>query len=138
VTLAQWDACVHAGACPRASGKGDNQPVTNVSRDEANLYVAWLSRMTSKDYRLLSEAEWECDARAGTATLYYWGDDFEKDNASCLECFGDKSDVARLEPVGSFKPNAFGLRRKISPGPGPLHRLPRREDAYALSLMSFR
>jgi formylglycine-generating enzyme required for sulfatase activity len=116
VTFAEWDVCVEAGACPRNSffvasdndwGRGDH-PVINVSWDDARLYVAWLSRMTGKEYRLLSEAEWEYAARAGTTTAYYWGDDVGKDNANCNGC-GSQWDGKQTAPVGSFKPNGFGL-----------------------------
>jgi formylglycine-generating enzyme required for sulfatase activity len=73
VTFAEWDVCVAAGACPKAGDNGwgrDDQPVMNVSWDDAKRYVAWLSRITGKEYRLLSEAEWEYAARAGNSGRY--------------------------------------------------------------------
>jgi formylglycine-generating enzyme required for sulfatase activity len=51
------------------------QPVTNVSRDDAAAYLAWLSEQSGQTYRLPSEAEWEYAARAGSATRYCFGDD---------------------------------------------------------------
>jgi formylglycine-generating enzyme required for sulfatase activity len=111
VTFAEWDACVDTGACRRASDSGwgrADRPVINVSWDDAKLYVAWLRRMTGKQYRLLSEAEREYAARAGTTTHYYWGDDIGKDNAKCDGC-ASQWDARQTAPVGSFKPNAFGL-----------------------------
>jgi formylglycine-generating enzyme required for sulfatase activity len=111
VTFAEWDACVAAGACAKASdntwGRG-KQPVTNVSWDDAKEYVAWLSRITGEEYRLLTEAEWEYAARAGTTTAYSWGDEIGKGNANCNGC-GSQWDLKQPAPVGSFKPNAFGL-----------------------------
>jgi formylglycine-generating enzyme required for sulfatase activity len=111
VTVAEWDACVAAGACQKASdngwGKGD-QPAINVSWDDAKQYVAWLSRITGKEYRLLSEAEWQYAARAGTTTTYSWGDVIGKNNANCDGC-GSQWDNKQTVPVGSFKPNAWGL-----------------------------
>ena len=111
VTFADWDACVSVGGCPQASdaswGRG-RQPVINVSLDEAQTYAAWLSRMTGKTYRLLTEAEWEYAARAGRQTAYFWGDEIGKGNANCLGC-GSQWDGRQPSPVGSFKPNAFGL-----------------------------
>src|SRR5262249_31617263 len=71
-------------------------------------YVEWFSKMTGQHYRLLTEAEWEYAARAGTTTAYYWGDEIGKGNANCNGC-GSQWDNRETSPVGSFKPNAFGL-----------------------------
>jgi formylglycine-generating enzyme required for sulfatase activity len=111
VTFADWDACVAVGGCPQNSegsfGRG-TKPVINVSWDEAKRYAAWLSSMTGKPYRLLSEAEWEYAARAGTTTAYPWGDEIGSGNANCKGC-GSPWDGHETSPVGSFKPNAFAL-----------------------------
>ena len=61
-------------------GKG-RRPVINVSWHDAKEYAAWLSRKTGKTYRLLSEAEWEYAARAGTTTRYAFGDTISKSQA---------------------------------------------------------
>jgi formylglycine-generating enzyme required for sulfatase activity len=113
VTFADWDACVSDGGCPQEGrandagwGRGE-RPVINVSWDDAKAYVAWLSRMTGKAYRLLTEAEYEYAARAGTTTAYPWGDEIGKDNANCNGCGSDWLRQTAL--VGSFAPNAFGL-----------------------------
>jgi formylglycine-generating enzyme required for sulfatase activity len=110
VTFADWDACASVGGCPQASdsemGRG-NKPVINVSWDDAQKYVAWLSKMTGRPYRLLTEAEWEYAARAGTDTAYYWGDEIGG-NANCRDC-GSEWDAKQTSPVGSFRPNAFAL-----------------------------
>jgi formylglycine-generating enzyme required for sulfatase activity len=111
VTFADWDTCVSVGGCPQNSegsfGRG-NKPAINVTWDEAKQYVAWFSQMTGQPYRLLSEAEWEYAARAGTTTAYPWGDEIGKGNANCKGC-GSQWDGMETSPVGSFKPNAFGL-----------------------------
>jgi formylglycine-generating enzyme required for sulfatase activity len=109
VTFDQWDACVAAAACPRAKdtwGRG-TMPAINVSWDDAKVYVAWLSRLTGKDYRLLTEAEWEYAARAGASTRYPWGDAPGIGKANCNGCAS--AFVMQAAPVGSFRPNAFGL-----------------------------
>ena len=51
-----------------------SSPVVFISWYDAKDYVAWLSKITGFTYRLLSEAEWEYAARAGTTTIYPWGD----------------------------------------------------------------
>jgi formylglycine-generating enzyme required for sulfatase activity len=111
VTFDDWDACISVGACPKAADSGfgrNTRPVINVGWDDAQTYVAWLSRMTGQPYRLLTEAEWEYAARAGSTTVYYWGDEIGKGNANCAGC-GSQWDNRQTSPVGSFKPNAFGL-----------------------------
>jgi formylglycine-generating enzyme required for sulfatase activity len=111
VTFTEWDACVAHGDCvPHISdsswGRG-RQPAINVNWDDAQVYVAWLSRITGKPYRLLTEAEWEYAARAGTTTVYYWGDHIGNGNANCDGC-GSKWNE-HTSPVGSFAANQFGL-----------------------------
>jgi formylglycine-generating enzyme required for sulfatase activity len=112
VTFAEWDACVAAGGCSRKpddAGWGrDNRPVINVSWNDAQKYVGWLSQETGKRYRLLSEAEWEYVARAGSTTAYWWGDGIGRNNANCDGC-GSEWDNTKTAPVGSFKANDFGL-----------------------------
>jgi len=110
VTFEAWDACVAAAACPRLAdrwGRGE-MPVIDVSWGDAKQYVAWLSQLTGKEYRLLTEAEWEYAARAGARTRYSWGDDLGPGNADCDRC-GSPWDLKQTAPVGSFKPNAWGL-----------------------------
>ncbi len=75
-------------------------------------YVEWLKRMTGKPYRLLSEAEYEYAARAGTETAYPWGDEIGKNNANCNVC-GSQWDGKQTAPVGSFAPNQFGLHDMV-------------------------
>lgn len=92
-------------------GRGENQPVTGVNWDDAKAYTNWLAKTTGKPYRLLTEAEWEYAARAGTDTPYWWGT-AAKDQANCRRgCTTTWSNNALFEPmvVGSFKANPFGL-----------------------------
>lgn len=112
VTFAEWDACVADGGCsgyrPDEMGLGrKNVPVFYVSWYDAQTYITWLNRKAGAHYRLLSEAEWEYVARAGTTTTYWWGTDLGVGNANCKGC-GEGSTPIPL-PSGSFKPNPFGL-----------------------------
>jgi formylglycine-generating enzyme required for sulfatase activity len=124
LTFADWDACVTGGGCngykPFDQGWGrDHQPVINVNWDDAQAYVAWLSAVTGNTYRLLSESEFEYATRAGTTTLYPWGDEIPKDDAPCDGCLGSGESYANchgcgagggsLQPIGMFRPNKFGL-----------------------------
>ncbi|MGO9354716.1 MAG: SUMF1/EgtB/PvdO family nonheme iron enzyme [Mycobacterium sp.] len=110
VTFDDWDACVSVGGCPQvfANFGHGRQPVINVTWDDAQRYVAWLAKMTGQPYRLLTESEWEYSARAATTTTYWWGDGLGHGNANCIGC-GSQWDNRATSPVGSFKPNGFGL-----------------------------
>jgi formylglycine-generating enzyme required for sulfatase activity len=88
-------------------GRGP-RPAINVSWHDAQTYVKWLFRITGKQYRLLSGAEYEYAARAGTRTAYPWGDEIGKGEANCNGC-GSKWDGKLTAPVGSFAANSFGL-----------------------------
>jgi serine/threonine-protein kinase PpkA len=119
LTFDQWDACVNASGCthrPSDQGWGRrNRPVINVHWDDAQQYVKWLSGKTGQPYRLLSEAEWEYAARAGTATSYPWGNKAGREYANYGkdECCGGVAQGAdqweNTAPVGQFAANGFGL-----------------------------
>jgi formylglycine-generating enzyme required for sulfatase activity len=110
VTFDEWNACVAFGDCPKVNDNGwgeRQQPVINVTWYDAQRYAKWLSTMTGKSYRLLSEAEWEYAARAGTSTEYFWGQEIGTGNANCLDC--GSTWKGRPAPINSFAANAFGL-----------------------------
>ena len=90
VTFTDWDQCVAGGGCNYPAndhGFGrDTRPVIDVSWDDAQMFVRWLSQKTGKIYRLPSEAEWEYAARAGSTTAYWWGKDVGKGRANCADC----------------------------------------------------
>jgi hypothetical protein len=92
-------------------GRG-RQPVIYVSWVDAQAYVSWLSGTTGKPYRLLSEAEWEYAARAGTTTRYPWGSEPGRGHAN-FDGSGSEWSGRRTAPVGSFPPNDFGLHDMI-------------------------
>ena len=81
----------------------DSAPVVCVSWEDAQAYVLWLSRKTGREYRLLSEAEWEYAARAGTTTRYSFGDEITPSDA-----YYDRN-IGKTQPVGSYRANGFGL-----------------------------
>lgn len=101
----------------------------NVSWDDAKEYAAWLSKKSGRPYRLLSEAEWEYAARAGTTGSRYWGDreddacayasvydaqgkkifDFAKTKGIDWPSFACDDGYSATAPVGLFQPNRFGL-----------------------------
>jgi len=93
--------------CP-SFAQTDRDPVVCVSWDDAKAYAAWLTKTTRHQYRLLTEAEWEYAARAGTTTARYWGHAIGKDNANCYGG-GSRWDNGNTSPAGSFAPNPFGL-----------------------------
>ncbi len=107
VTFDEWDARVRESGCshnPGDAGWGrGRRPVINVSWSDAKQFAEWLSRKTGKRYRLLTEAEWEYAARAGTATAFSTGAAIATSQANF-----DNSRKQTV-PAGSYGPNAFGL-----------------------------
>jgi formylglycine-generating enzyme required for sulfatase activity len=112
ITYDEWDACVAGGGCTEEQsdfGWGRRgRPAIAVNWNDAQQYIRWLSKRSGKLYRLLSEAEWEYAARAGTSTRYPWGDDPGTNRAN-FRGSGSRWSGKRTSPVGSFEPNAFGL-----------------------------
>ena len=119
VRFAEWDACVSGGGCrsyrPDDMGWGKGtRPVINMSRGDAQSYVDWLSRKEKKQYRLLSESEWEYVARAGTTGPFHFGSTISTDQANYNGDYiygpGRKGVYLRKTvSVGSFPANRFGL-----------------------------
>jgi formylglycine-generating enzyme required for sulfatase activity len=110
LTFAEWDVCVANAGCngyrpSDASWGGGERPVIYVSWDDAQRYLTWLSKVTGKTYRLLTEAEYEYAARAGTTTEYPWGDEIGTNNAHCLGCGSQWH--KQTAPVGSFTASGF-------------------------------
>nr|WP_175816892.1 SUMF1/EgtB/PvdO family nonheme iron enzyme [Burkholderia diffusa] len=111
VTVAQWNACRDAGACPRLPSESNtvaNAPARDLSWDDAQQYVKWLSKISGKSYRLPTEAEWEFAARGGTATRYWWGNEMRTGNANCKDC-GPPWRADAPDNVGTFAANPLGF-----------------------------
>ena len=111
VTFEEYDGFTEATGRSRAGDAGwgrGTRPVVNVSWEDAQAYVAWLTAETGEPYRLPSEAEWEYAARAGTTTAYSWGNEIGNNRANCNGC-GSRWDFEQTAPTGSFGANAWGL-----------------------------
>jgi formylglycine-generating enzyme required for sulfatase activity len=109
VTVRAWSQCVAASACSLVPTDEDpDAPVTNVSFNDAQQFIGWLTQTTQKNYRLPTEAEWEYAARGGTRTKYWWGDDLQPGMVNCKGCNGDQN-ARQAAKVEDIKPNPFGL-----------------------------
>ncbi len=122
VTRAQWEDCVSDDGCKNIERFVDfqkkwaesNLPVHSVSWNDAVDYTNWLTKKTGFYYRLLTGAEWEYAARAGTQTPFSTGETITPTQANFDGDLSHKNaptdmDRQRPLPVGSFEPNGFGL-----------------------------
>ena len=94
----------------------DNHPVVCITWNDAQDYVKWLSAKAGARYRLLTEAEWEYAARAGTSTPYPWGAtasheyaNYGTDTVAGIGFASGRDKWVETSTVGSFPPNQFGL-----------------------------
>jgi hypothetical protein len=125
LTFDEWDAAqAHpewqspSGIGPRQAndygwGRG-RQPAIDVSWEDAKAYCKWLSKVTSKTYRLPSEAEWEQCCRAGTTTEFWWSNEISTSQANYNGNYtfgnGKKGEYReRTVTVDSFEANPWGL-----------------------------
>ena len=125
ITWANWETCVAGGGCQGTDpheplrealwGTG-NRPLIHVSWHDAQDYITWLNTQIedANPYRLLTEAEWEYAARAGTTGPFHTGATITgaeaNYNATRVYSSEAKGDYPRQPlPVGSYAPNAFGL-----------------------------
>lgn len=112
VTFEEYErfAKVEGRKPPYDKGWGRHRrPVIYVTWKDAWAYAQWLSAETGERYRLPTEAEWEYAARANSETAFWWGEILIEGMANCSECGGGWEEREKTAPVGSFKPNQFGL-----------------------------
>lgn len=94
-TQKKWDSLMTVN---RSALRQDDLPVNHITWREAVTYCK------KQGHRLPTEAEWEYAARAGTQTENFWGDGVDPDYVWYLD-----SSFRQLHPVGSKKPNPWGL-----------------------------
>jgi formylglycine-generating enzyme required for sulfatase activity len=104
ITQAQYQAVM--GNNPSHFKNNPQNPVEQVSWNDAQAFCQKLSQITGKTYRLPTEAEWEYACRAGTTTRYYFGDN---DNQLGNYAWYDGNSGNKTHPVGQKKPNGWGL-----------------------------
>jgi formylglycine-generating enzyme required for sulfatase activity len=86
-----------------------------VNWDDATAYTRWLAEITGRPYRLLTEAEWEYVARAGTSTPFWWGTSISTNQANYDGRYVYAGGGAKGEwrqstvAVDQFAPNPWGL-----------------------------
>lgn len=86
-------------------------PVVNVSWFDAQSFVAWLRAVDGREYRLLTETEWEYACRGGTAGDFPCGTIDRLPDVAQLQKLPSHQGWAKefTKPVGERQPNAFGL-----------------------------
>lgn len=107
VTFAEYDYFCKSTGMPKLGDEGwgrGNRPAINVSWSDAKAYTEWLSDTAGASYRLLSEAEWEYAARAGTTTRYWWGYAIAPIHANYRA-----SEAGKTTPVAAYPGNPWGL-----------------------------
>ena len=110
ITQEQWE-CV-MGSNP-SHPKGKNCPVHYISWYDCQEFIKRLNHIIGCQSRLPTEAEWEYACRAGTRTMFYWGNVFDGSQASCRGLYGSSKRVCGCPtaptPVDRYAPNAWGF-----------------------------
>ncbi len=110
VTFAEYDVFCEATGLEKPHDEGwgrGNHPVINVSWNDAVAYCKWLSKETGKNYSLPTESEWEYVAGGGRIHQKWAGTNNEK-TLTDYAFYGSNAEY-KTHPVGSKKPNRFGL-----------------------------
>ncbi|AKV65756.1 SUMF1/EgtB/PvdO family nonheme iron enzyme [Microcystis panniformis] len=104
VTQAQYQAVMEKASS--SFSRNPQNPVKSVSKDDAEVFCKQLSKLTGKNYRLPTEAEWEYACRAGTETRFSFGDD--ESQLGDYAWFNGNSN-GTTHPVGEKRPNPWGI-----------------------------
>lgn len=115
-TLQNWEPNPDANWDHLGFAQEGDHPVVCITWYDTQDYVQWLSKKTGASYRLLTEAEWEYAARAGTTTPYSWGitagheyANYGDDTTDGVGVVSGRDKWNYTSPVGAFPPNQFGL-----------------------------
>lgn len=121
VTIAEWNGCVRDNACAKLGNWAKENPnplipATDISYEDAQAFLAWLTVKSGRTYRLPTEAEWEYASRGGAPTAFPWGDDIAPSQANYDHTARYRgSDTAPYrgypESVNAYPANAMGLNQ---------------------------
>lgn len=112
ITQKQWIGVM--GDNPSSFKENENNPVEEVSWDDAQEFIKKLNEITGDNYRLPTEAEWEYACRAGTTTPFNTGENLTTEQANYngnypYRNFPKGKYIEKTTKVGSYPPNSLGL-----------------------------
>ena len=131
VSFEEWDACVEDRGCTRhlwdeGRGRG-RRPVVHATLADAKEYANWLTARIGRHYRLLSEAEWEYAARAGTSSGRHWGGRLEDqcayENGPDVTAQGENSDWTIVDCIDGYVYAAPTDETRFRSNPWGLHHM---------------
>ncbi|NWC57531.1 formylglycine-generating enzyme family protein [Pseudomonas sp. Y39-6] len=127
ITAGEWDSYIRQTGVKIADGdtrpgreciaskprypQSPRQPAVCMDMDDIKHYVAWLSKKTGQPYHMVSEAQREYAARAGSSGPFPFPFDEGKGYsiAEHANTYGPADGYSFSSPAGSYPPNAFGM-----------------------------